>query len=98
MIYNIVNIIISRQVVRNRFVAMVHYTTMLVIWKEPGSWKMNYNRTKLFNSSKVQLELITLISIILLLTSFNSSKVQLERQRARRVLSLLVVSIPVRYN
>ena len=56
MIYNIVNIIISRQVVRNRFVAMVHYTTMLVIWKEPGSWKMNYNRTKLFNSSKVQLE------------------------------------------
>ena len=57
MIYNIVNIIISRQVVRNRFVAMVHFTTMLVIWKEPGSWKMNYNRTKLFNSSKVQLEL-----------------------------------------
>ena len=56
MIYNIVNIIISRQVVRNRFVAMVHFTTMLVIWKEPGSWKMNYNRTKLFNSSKVQLE------------------------------------------
>ena len=80
MIYNIVNIIISRQVVRNRFVAMVHFTTMLVIWKEPGSWKMNYNRTKLFNSSKVQLELITLISIILLLTSFNSSKVQLERR------------------
>lgn len=58
MIYNIVNIIISRQVVRNRFVAMVHFTTMLVIWKEPGSWKMNYNRTKLFNSSKVQLEQI----------------------------------------
>ena len=56
MIYNIVNIIISRQVVRNRFVAMVHFTTMLVIWKEPGSWKMNYNRTKLFNYSKVQLE------------------------------------------
>ena len=56
MIYNIVNIIISRQVVRNRFVAMVHFTTMLVIWKEPGSWKMNYKRTKLFNSSKVQLE------------------------------------------
>ena len=56
MIYNIVNIIISRQVVRNRFVAMVHFTTMLVIWKEPGSWKMNYNRTKLFNSSKVQLD------------------------------------------
>ena len=78
MIYNIVNIIISRQVVRNRFVAMVHFTTMLVIWKEPGSWKMNYNRTKLFNSSKVQLEL-SLLLLPLLLVCFNSSKVQLEQ-------------------
>ena len=78
MIYNIVNIIISRQVVRNRFVAMVHFTTMLVIWKEPGSWKMNYNRTKLFNSSKVQLELKILKNVIVIRHCFNSSKVQLE--------------------
>ena len=79
MIYNIVNIIISRQVVRNRFVAMVHFTTMLVIWKEPGSWKMNYNRTKLFNSSKIQLELAFLLLMLSSVRHFNSSKVQLER-------------------
>ena len=78
MIYNIVNIIISRQVVRNRFVAMVHFTTMLVIWKEPGSWKMNYNRTKLFNSSKVQLEPFAACQASRELRCFNSSKVQLE--------------------
>ena len=78
MIYNIVNIIISRQVVRNRFVAMVHFTTMLVIWKEPGSWKMNYNRTKLFNSSKVQLERRRPKRGLPMQQCFNSSKVQLE--------------------
>ena len=81
MIYNIVNIIISRQVVRNRFVAMVHFTTMLVIWKEPGSWKMNYNRTKLFNSSKVQLERPRIFRLLCLHFRFNSSKVQLEQFR-----------------
>ena len=82
MIYNIVNIIISRQVVRNRFVAMVHFTTMLVIWKEPGSWKMNYNRTKLFNSSKVQLEPELTSICIARANCFNSSKVQLEPSSA----------------
>ena len=82
MIYNIVNIIISRQVVRNRFVAMVHFTTMLVIWKEPGSWKMNYNRTKLFNSSKVQLERRNWSVADIYIVGFNSSKVQLEPSSA----------------
>ena len=98
MIYNIVNIIISRQVVRKRFVAMVHFTTMLVIWKEPGSWKMNYNRTKLFNSSKVQLERRILYQLRSIVFCFNSSKVQLERNNTLFNNRTNIVSIPVRYN
>ena len=43
---------------------------------------MNYNRTKLFNSSKVQLEQKCLVCRAAKYARFNSSKVQLEPKAA----------------
>lgn len=56
---NFINVIIPRQVVRNRHVAMVHFTAKLVMWKNHVSWKMNYNDTNSFHQGTVRIHLCT---------------------------------------